>query len=333
MEDYLRRCLDSLLVSNGLENLEILVVNDGSKDSTLNIANEYVERYPNVFRIIDKSNGNYGSCVNRGLREISGKYVKILDADDSFDTRGFETYISRLLVTDVDLILSDFVTVSEDGTMKGQFRFDLPTNKIMRMEEVCTEPSFMKMQMHAVTYRTALLREMEYHQTERISYTDQQWIFMPMYKVRTVCYIPFTVYRYLLGRDGQTVNADTMKYVSHLIPCMRDIVNFYSMHRQKIGIELNEYYRQAILIPLIKAIYVQLILVGTESAGSLLRNFDKNLRSWNEEVYDLIGSREISSFLGFEYINFWREHTNIPSWIVRIIGFLYVRLLHLKRIL
>ena len=97
MELYLRYCLDSLLVDEGMDALEVLVVNDGSRDCSLEIAREYEHKYPQTFKVIDKENGNYGSCVNRGLKEATGKYVKVLDADDSFDTEHFGRFIVRFV--------------------------------------------------------------------------------------------------------------------------------------------------------------------------------------------------------------------------------------------
>ena len=95
MENYLRKDLESLIISEGLENVEVIVVNDGSRDKSLDIATEYAEKYPYVFRIIDKPNGNYGSCINAALRIASGKYIKIMDADDSFDTDNFKTLVAE----------------------------------------------------------------------------------------------------------------------------------------------------------------------------------------------------------------------------------------------
>ena len=83
MEDYLQKCLDSLILNDKkqMEMLDVLVINDGSTDATSSIAHRYQARYPGIFRVIDKGNGHYGSCVNRGLSEARGKYVKILDAE------------------------------------------------------------------------------------------------------------------------------------------------------------------------------------------------------------------------------------------------------------
>ena len=84
MEKYLLKCLGSLIVAPELmERIEVIVVNDGSTDRTSEIAHSFEVKFPGVFRVIDKENGHYGSCVNAGLKMASGVFAKILDADDS----------------------------------------------------------------------------------------------------------------------------------------------------------------------------------------------------------------------------------------------------------
>ena len=75
MEAYLNRCLDSLLVSDEqMKLLEVLVINDGSKDNSSAIAHEYEAKYPNTFRVIDKENGGHGSTINAGIKKARGKW-------------------------------------------------------------------------------------------------------------------------------------------------------------------------------------------------------------------------------------------------------------------
>ena len=106
MQDYLHRCLDSLVLEDEqlMSQLEVLVINDGSKDNSSTIAHDYENKYPATFRVIDKENGNYGSCINKGLEIATGKYVKVLDADDSFDTSNFEDYLRFLNSVEVDIL-------------------------------------------------------------------------------------------------------------------------------------------------------------------------------------------------------------------------------------
>lgn len=104
MERYLAKCLDTLVISDeNMGLLEVLVVNDGSKDASGRIAHWYEGKYPATFRVIDKENGNYGSCVNKGLQEAKGKYVKVLDADATFAREEFNGYVDFLKETDADL--------------------------------------------------------------------------------------------------------------------------------------------------------------------------------------------------------------------------------------
>ena len=115
MESLLTQCLNSLMVSKNLDMLEVLVINDGSTDKSSQIAHQYEVEYPNSFRVIDKANGNYGSCINAALPLVKGKYVRILDADDSYNTENLNQFIDFLSDIDVDLVLSDFSHYIMDG--------------------------------------------------------------------------------------------------------------------------------------------------------------------------------------------------------------------------
>lgn len=210
MEKYLRKCLDSLIVSDdNMKLIEVLVINDGSKDSSSQIAHEYENKFPNTFKVIDKENGNYGSCVNRGLKEAMGKYVKVLDADDYFDTKSFEFFISFLIKCNSELILTDFKRVNEFGKTISIMKSNL--EKGLHYLNDLPEKTAMNMWMHSVTYTTESVRKIHYKQTEGISYTDQEWIFLPFSAHKTWEYCPIVLYNYLNGRDGQTVADDVFE--------------------------------------------------------------------------------------------------------------------------
>ena len=199
MEKYLRKCLDSLIIEDKeiLNKVEVLVVNDGSKDASSSIAHEYQDNYPRVFRVIDKENANYGSCVNRGLKEAKGKYIKILDADDSFATTEFERYLNRLATIEVDMVLRPFYYVNETGNRTHFVKYKLPDSDNLTFDEVTPALLKQSIQMHATTYRTEAVRSINYVQTEGISYTDQEWVFTPLSAVNSIAYFNYPVYLYL----------------------------------------------------------------------------------------------------------------------------------------
>jgi glycosyltransferase involved in cell wall biosynthesis len=194
-----------------MEKTEVLVINDGSKDRSSEIAHSYQQKYPGTIRVINKENGNYGSCVNRGLKEATGKYIKILDADDWFDTENFAEFVSILGTLDVDCVMTDMVQVDEQGTEIARWKYSLPQNRLSSLKDITALPQEELIWMHCVAYKLQNLKGLNYHQTEGISYTDQEWIFLPMAVCKKIYYHPSVIYKYLVGRDGQTMNPETFK--------------------------------------------------------------------------------------------------------------------------
>ena len=207
MEKYLPKCLGSLIVAPELmERIEVIVVNDGSTDRTSEIAHEFAANYPQTFKVIDKSNGHYGSCINTALPIAVGTFIKILDADDTFDTISFEKLILHLdsLPVDTDMIMTDYATVNDEGVQIGICSYPLPTDKFLCAKDLVDYKCGMA--MHAVCYRRALLIDIGYHQTEGLPYTDTEWFYLPPAKCKKIYYYPICLYRYLLGRPGQSVD-------------------------------------------------------------------------------------------------------------------------------
>lgn len=320
MERYLRYCLDSLLIKENFEALEVLVINDGSKDSSSAIAHEYADRFPTVFRVIDKENGNYGSCINRGLKEATGKYIKVLDADDSFDTVHFEEFVSYLLGVDADLVLSDFAIVNESREITKYHRYEFEEGKELLMDDVCSMPSFTDMEMHAVTYRRQLLVDQGYRQTEGISYTDQQWIFIPMLKVQRVYAFNKHVYKYLIGREGQTVSSSVrQKSVEHMMQCIYGMIDVYNKHNYEMSEPIRKYFH-ARLKPVIKDIYIDIFVHYSTRGKNILKSFDSKIKEKNIEIYRLVENTKSK----INYIGFWRRHAEINCCVFRTLTKLYL---------
>lgn len=88
VEKYLKQLMNSIIRSQRMEDIEVIIVNDGSKDRTVSIAEEYVKMFPNSVVLIDKRNGGHGSTINTGISKASGHYFKSIDGDDWVDSSG-----------------------------------------------------------------------------------------------------------------------------------------------------------------------------------------------------------------------------------------------------
>lgn len=309
MEKYLRHCLDSLIVPN-MDKVEVLVINDGSKDSSSAIGHEYQDKYPQTFRVIDKENGNYGSCVNRGLKEATGKYVKVLDADDSFDNETFTTFIDRLQKIDADLVLTDFVNVDEEDKENSKSEYsqyypNIPQESNFDFKEFINHDDYTFYgQMHGFTYRTQMVKNMRYHQTEGISYTDQEWVFMPVTKVNSCIYLPLVLYRYLVGRNGQTMQ-NVGRSIQQLISVIFSLIDFYFIHKKEISSYKKYLLHQAKLQ--IGFVY-QLSLYDRTVDLNTLRSFDKRLSKYEEFYHEVDNDVYDGKPFNLKYISYWRKH-------------------------
>lgn len=310
MQDYLHRCLDSLLVRPGLsEMLEVLVVNDGSKDSSSAIAHGYEERFPDVFHVIDKENGNYGSCINRGLADAKGKYVKILDADDWFEPRVFEDYLERLSLLDgVDMVITQFSTVSGESDPGRRTTFPIAFDTVFSFQEYVGLDYFAH---HAVTYRTDLLRDIQYRQTEGISYTDTEWVMYPQLYVDKCVYWDLDLYRYLLGRQGQTMDPVVRrKSCSNMMVILRRMIQTICSFPDGSNcggglLRLNSY-----VLHEMEGLY-KTILVKTpaeEFDPVPLEEFDGYLFRTRPEMYASVGNNMVLKVIPIHYVTYWRKH-------------------------
>jgi glycosyltransferase involved in cell wall biosynthesis len=295
-----------------IDAVEVLVVNDGSKDSSSAIAHEYAAMHPDSIIVIDKENGNYGSCINRGLKEATGKYIKVLDADDSFDTDNFEKYVQLLKTVDVDMLLTDYVIVNEQGDVTSKTTFQIPSSRALSVEEYCLNPDF-TFQMHAVTYRTQILKDMGYQQTEGVSYTDQEWVFSPVVYMKTFEYLPIALYKYLVGREGQTVSpAIASKAAAVRWMLIKKRVELFESHKQIFNQNQQTYLLSRLQISIL-GMMSNSILKG--HSLELTNEFDKWLLCKNSELYHLLPSHKMAKIKGYNFVKAWRKKYRVPLFV------------------
>ena len=207
MEKYLRKCLDSLIIDDKdlFDKLEVLIVNDGSKDSSSAIAHEYQDNYPNVFRVIDKENGGHGSCCNVGLREAQGKYIHFLDSDDWFD-KDFSTYLERISKLDVDVILTKRVDEYAEIGLSKVHHHDAEYDKLYNIEDFdYTKIAHTLFSIHESTFSVEMIRKNRIVFIEHCSYDDTILRIAPFPSIKQFYMMDIVLYHYLLGRPGQSM--------------------------------------------------------------------------------------------------------------------------------
>lgn len=242
MEALLPRCLDSILAAHEIGGgVEAVVVNDGSKDGSLAVARAYEEEWGEVVCVIDKPNGNYGSTINAALPVVKGRYVRVLDSDDEVNASALAKEIERLRTLDVDVVLTHHEQVNADGSV-DVIRYNTMGKepyvygKRYDLEQVLSDGYIRYFVMHQLTYRTALLRDMGYRQTEGISYTDTEWATYPMYWAKSIVFLDLRVYRYHVDRAGQTMDPKVIgKSSNQLVTMLESLLSYYEKHIDEVG--------------------------------------------------------------------------------------------------
>lgn len=268
MEAYLAQCVESILRTPSLAAVEIIIVNDGSKDKTLRIAQQYAERYANTVRVVDKPNGNYGSTINAALPLAQGEYVKILDADDRFDgSRVAEMLAFLRKMQGVDMVVTPFVEVGKrnkerrvEYNIYGRKVYEY--GKVYDADKVFGDGAIRFFMMHGVCYRTEMLRAMHYRQSEGVSYADQEWVFYPLFRVQTIAFADIPLYRYNTSREGQTMDANVqMRSLAQLVAVTEAMANYFVYMSHAMQSEVRLDFLRNIVADRMRIVYRKYLLV------------------------------------------------------------------------
>lgn len=213
-ESYMEHCIESILP--GGEDVEIIIVDDGSKDRTAEIADRYAKEYPTICRAIHQENGGHGEAVNTGIRNATGLYFKVVDSDDWVDYDSYMKILDKLreLVgsnTSLDMLLANYVYEKEGAKHKKVMRqTGFPKERIFNWNDIRHFYKGHYILMHSVIYRTKLLRECGLELPKHTFYVDNIYVYKPLPHVRTMYYMDVDFYRYFIGRDDQSVNEKVM---------------------------------------------------------------------------------------------------------------------------
>ena len=220
-ENYMEHCIETLLF--GGDRVEILIVNDGSKDGTAAIADKYAAKYPTIVKAIHQDNGGHGEAVNAGLRNATGKFFKVVDSDDWVDEGAYRGILDVLEVyqDDIELMISNYVYEKQGAKHKKVMEYSkyLPINQIFTWDDVRPFPVNKCLLMHSVIYKTQMLKDCGLELPKHTFYVDNIFVFKPLPYVKHMYYLNVDFYRYFIGREDQSVNEKVM--ISRLDQQMR----------------------------------------------------------------------------------------------------------------
>ena len=295
VEYTLGRCLDSLLACGSPEALDVIVVNDGSRDRTAEIGRGYEKRYPGIVRLVDKENGGHGSTINEALKRATGKYFRVVDGDDWLDPDELTRLLNRLRNMDetVDLVVSDYCQINMSS---GAITRITKKSKAICYDRVydigdldLTKEYF---SLGNSSYRTGLLRECGLSLFEHCFYVDVQFQMQPLPFIEKLVFLDGNLYHYAIGDAEQSVNPRSFvnRYENH-DRVMRGALEYYFKVHDKMKPSVARYYEHLVLNNFLKTHYTISLVFDRDRERGLRRakEFDEYLHSVSSEWYRKAG--------------------------------------------
>lgn len=285
------------------ERVEVLIVNDGSTDGTLKKAREYEEKYPEFIKVIDKENGGHGSTINAGIRQATGKYFKVVDGDDWIDEKALENLLNMMENTTVDLIATGFVIVCEDTHETEEIHIDnVEYGKKYQFENICSKIDYIR--MHSAIFRTQILKDNKVTLDEHCFYVDVEHDLLPIKWIHTVIFCDELLYRYRIGRPGQSVNMKSMiKNRENHERVIKRILKMVKSDNYPATV-VDYIYRK--LENMIGFQYSILIALGSDKkAKRELIEFDTWLKSADKKLYKSVKQKKILLLRAMNFHNYY----------------------------
>lgn len=299
VEQYINKAISSCILSEEYRNLvEVIVVNDGSKDATLALAKHFQTQYPDIVKVIDKKNGGYGSTINAAVKEANGKYFKLLDADDWLDVENLEYLVKRLENTEEDMILTDFLEYYGEKENNIVNKYDLMEDCHIRIHEIKANTQFL---MHGLCYKTQLLKERYIPITEHCFYTDMEYVMLYLPYIKSVRYFHKVVYIYRLNNCGQSVSVQGIK--KHYEDSKKVLLKLLDISSKNN----NEIYKYQIAQFGKKTVGNYIIGTSIKSVRKAVKELDKYIKEKDYVVYNMMKNKSIILLRKTNYISVWFE--------------------------
>ena len=306
MEKYLQETLDSCLIDEDLDKLEVMIVNDGSKDKTAEIASQYSEKYPDVFKLINKENGGYGSTVETGITNATGKYFKLLDGDDKMDQDGLKKLIAILENETSDIVItknSEF----DDETGEEWSIGNSWSEYIDKSLKICEMKKTTHISMWNLTAKTSNLQNKIYKFPKKILYTDCLFVMEAMAKSNTISFYDLNVYKYRTAREGQSTSPEVMKrHFNDKLQVLSLLNERLDLERQSKNANVEQLKNLVAEMYCLAVVTGYLIKPREKFAKAELKAFEAKWKKESREVYEeaAILSKKIKLLRLTNYLTF-----------------------------
>lgn len=282
---HIDECIPSMIDERCIDDIEILLINDGSTDNTLELLEKYQTKYPKSIRIINKENGGHGSVINRGIHEAKGKYFKVVDGDDHLIPDGLCQLVDRLKTIDADIVYTsyyrDYLSIKK---RELSCVHNIEEGRLYEFDLICHEIG--SLPLHALNYRTSLLKDNDIKLTEKCFYEDKEYDLFPVPYVNTIVYYNIPTYIYRIGVVGQSVSTEKLiKNQAMLETITYHLCDFYERKSTVISKPKREYLAFSI-VDVIKNMYgMYLKLPYGEDSIHKIEEFNNKCRMWSEDLY------------------------------------------------
>ncbi len=285
-QDYMKKCLESLLL--GGEKVEIIVIDDGSKDDTAKIADAYQEKYPSIIRVVHQENGGHGSGVSKGIELASGYYLKVVDSDDWVDKDALMEFLDTIEKSnkDIDCIVTDYeYFCKEEPIQTITYQSCFPARKEFSFSDIKKFKVDQYLTIHSVAYRVDFLRPLGLNIPRKTFYDDNYFIYVPLPHIQKLYYLPIRLYCYYVGRPGQSVSKEfaIKRYKDYLKiakACFMEVNQYDYKYNKKLYKLLTHQY---FIIHIEALMYAQ--LSHTKESMKDLKEFNKECKAKNKKQY------------------------------------------------
>lgn len=308
VQKYIKDALDSLVVPEILDDIEVFIVDDGGTDNTLDIAREYEKKYPNTFKTVHKENGGYGSTVNYSIENARGKYFKLLDGDDWYDINGLVKLVNILKNTNVDVVVTLFDKYDGKTIKKGIIFDDSLFDKEIKLSNFKYNNGI---QMHALTYKLEILKKSGMRLKEHMLYTDNYYATLPFEFAKDILINNFVVYNYRLGLDSQSVNKNVaIRHMRAHNLISYDLCDFYEKCKKEENANLI-YLKSRVAATCIDNYRIIICCPISYNTLKELKDFDIMIKSLSYDTYrqmeflDRYASKIVRLVRNSSYLLYW----------------------------